>query len=89
MQNDDDIVLVANPSAESSLFKFPIYLVPDTNVILDQIDIFEEDAICNMIILSTVQEEVKHRSSAVYKKFRDIVGRSPRHCYVFVNEHHK
>lgn len=54
-----------------------------------QIDVLEEDALCNVIVLQTVLEEVKHRSSSVYKRLKDIIGNPNRKFYVFVNEHHK
>lgn len=73
----------------NSSFPFPHYLVLDTNVVLDQIDVFEEDVLKNIIILHTVLNEVKHKSSAVYKKLRNIIDDESRHIYTFVNEHHK
>ncbi|XP_076762263.1 exosome complex exonuclease RRP44-like protein Dis3 [Xylocopa sonorina] len=76
-------------SAKSSKITERYYLLLDTNIILDQIDILEEDIICNVIILQTVLEEVKHRSSTVYKKLKDIISNTRRRFYVFVNEHHK
>jgi exosome complex exonuclease DIS3/RRP44 len=54
-----------------------------------QINVLEEDALCNVIIVQTVLEEVKHRSSSVYKRLMDIVANPNRKFYVFVNEHHK
>ena len=60
----------------------------DTNVILDQIDIFEEDIIKNVIIVQTVIDEVRHRSAAIYKRLRDILINPARKFYTFVNEHH-
>ena len=54
-----------------------------------QINILEEDTICNVIILQTVLEEVKHRSSNVYTKLKEIISNPARNFYVFVNEHHK
>ncbi|XP_076244346.1 exosome complex exonuclease RRP44-like protein Dis3 [Calliopsis andreniformis] len=76
-------------SATSSKLLHPYYLLLDTNIVLDQIDILEEDIIANVIILQTVLEEVKHRSSNVYKKLKDIISNTHRRFYVFVNEHHK
>lgn len=58
-------------------------------MVLDQIDVFEEDVLCNIIILHTVLNEVKHKSSAVYKKLRNIISDQSRNVYTFVNEHHK
>lgn len=36
----------------------------------------------------TVLEEVKHRSSPVFKRLRDIIDDSKRRFYIFINEHH-
>ncbi|XP_034253802.1 exosome complex exonuclease RRP44 [Thrips palmi] len=73
----------------SSVFSFPHYLVLDTNVVLHQIDVLEEDVLENVIILQTVLEEVKHRSSPVYRRLKDIIENPNRKFYIFVNEHHK
>ena len=43
----------------------------------------------NVIILQTVLEEVRHRSTPLYKRLKDIMMDSKRHFYVFINEHHK
>lgn len=56
---------------------------------LFQIDVLEADVLCNVIILQTVLEEVKHRSSTIYKRLKDIINDKRRKFYVFVNEHHK
>ncbi|XP_053981300.1 exosome complex exonuclease RRP44 [Hylaeus volcanicus] len=75
--------------AKSSRLPYPYYLLLDTNIILNQIDVLEEDVISNVIILQTVLEEVRHKSSNVYKKLKDIISHTHRKFYVFVNEHHK
>ncbi|XP_011146134.1 exosome complex exonuclease RRP44 [Harpegnathos saltator] len=75
--------------AKSSLIPNPYYLVLDTNIILNQIDILEEDVICNVIILQTVLEEVRHKSSTVYKKLKNIIVDAKRKFFVFINEHHR
>lgn len=67
----------------------PHYLLLDTNVILDQIDIFEEDVIRNVIVVQTVIDEVKHKSASIYKRLRDILTNPARKFYTFVNEHHR
>ena len=53
----------------------PHYLVLDANVVLDQIDVLEEapdggDGLDNVIVLQTVLEEVRHRSSPIYKRLK-------------------
>lgn len=65
------------------------YLLIDTNIILDQIDILEEDVLYNVIIVQTVLEEVKHKSTIVYKRLKNLINNVQRKFYVFVNEHHK
>lgn len=62
-------------------------LVPDTNVVLHQLDLLEHKAISNVVITSTVLEEVKHRSLAAYNRLRSITGNPLRKFYVFSNEH--
>lgn len=81
-------ILPKNPESKSQLFTFPHYLVLDTCVVLHQIDILEDNALCNVIIPQTVVEEVKHQSSSICKRLKDIIGNPGRNFYVFVNEHH-
>ncbi|XP_067948007.1 exosome complex exonuclease RRP44-like [Watersipora subatra] len=63
-------------------------LIPDTNVVLHQVDVLEDSKIRNVVILSTVLEEVKHQSLTIYKRLRDLIINPEKHFYVFVNEHH-
>lgn len=42
-----------------------------------------------MVLLSTVLEEVKHRSMHLYKRLRELVNKAEKHFYVFTNEHHR
>ncbi|KAK4872641.1 hypothetical protein RN001_014670 [Aquatica leii] len=73
---------------KSTLYKFNHFLVFDTNVILDQMDLLEESTISNVIILNTVIEEVQHRSLPIYKRLISIVENSSRMFYVFANNFH-
>ncbi|KAG4065176.1 hypothetical protein HA402_007573 [Bradysia odoriphaga] len=84
-----DKVLAKQPESKSSLYPFPHYLVLDTNAVLDHIDVFEEDVLSDVIVLYTVLDEIKHKSSSVYKKFREVVSDRSRNFYIFVNEHHR
>lgn len=81
--------MTSSHEIKSSLFKFPHYIVLDTNVVLDQIDVLEEDVLHNVIVLNTVLNEVKHKSSSIYKRLNEIIHDRTRNFYVFVNEHHK
>ncbi|XP_032512686.2 exosome complex exonuclease RRP44 [Danaus plexippus] len=86
---DDEIVLDTKPESICKLFDFEHYLVLDTNVVLHQIDVLEENALKNVIILQTVLEEVKHQNTAIFQRLLEIVGNKNRKFYSFVNEHHK
>ncbi|KAJ6635843.1 Exosome complex exonuclease RRP44 [Pseudolycoriella hygida] len=84
-----DKVLSEQPTSKSRLYPFPHYLVLDTNAVLDHIDVFEEDVLTDIVVLYTVLDEVKHKSSSVYKKFREVIADKSRNIYIFVNEHHR
>lgn len=86
---DDEFVLDQNPVSICALFDYPHYLILDTNVVLHQIDVLEEDALTNVIILQTVLEEVKHQNTAIFQRLLEIIGNKKRKFYSFVNEHHK
>ncbi|XP_004287714.1 PREDICTED: exosome complex exonuclease RRP44 [Fragaria vesca subsp. vesca] len=64
-------------------------LILDTNVVLNQIDLIENAAINDVVVLSIVLEEVKNRNLSVYNRLRAICSNSLRNFYVFSNEHHK
>ena len=72
-----------------SVLSAPHYLILDTNIVLEQIDLVESEGLQNVVILQTVLQEVKHRSSPIFKRLRDIVSDKKRNFYVFVNEHRK
>lgn len=82
-------MLKSDLGVRSSLFEFPHYVVLDTNVVIHQIDVLEDNAIQNVIILSTVLNELKRRSPTVYKRLKEICQSKTRGFFVFVNEHHK
>lgn len=62
------------------------YLILDTNVILQQIDLLDNPALKNVIIPQTVLEEVRHRSRSVHERIRAIIADAERHFFVFYNE---
>uniref|UniRef100_A0A8D0H5M5 Protein DIS3 homolog n=1 Tax=Sphenodon punctatus TaxID=8508 RepID=A0A8D0H5M5_SPHPU len=82
--------LEAQPSgAVSSLCPGPHYLLPDTNLLLHQIDILEDPVIRNVIVLQTVLQEVRNRSAPVYKRIKDAIADPEKHFYSFTNEHRR
>ncbi|KAL2087626.1 hypothetical protein ACEWY4_016454 [Coilia grayii] len=86
---DETPVLEKDPCMESNLCTFPHYLIPDTNVVLHQIDVLEDRLIRNVIILQTVLQEVRHRSAPVYKRIKDAIHTKEKNFYTFTNEHHR
>lgn len=64
-------------------------LVVDTNVVLNQIDLLENPAIDDVVVLSVVLEEVKNKNLAVYNRLRALCSNTLRRFFVFSNEHHK
>ncbi|KAG7307928.1 hypothetical protein JYU34_006544 [Plutella xylostella] len=86
---DSEISLDAEPESICTLYDYPHYLVLDSNVVLHQIDVLEEDALKNVIILQTVLDEVKHQNTAILQRLLEIIGSKKRKFYTFVNEHHK
>ncbi|TNN70615.1 Exosome complex exonuclease RRP44 [Liparis tanakae] len=85
----ESAVLQRDPCIESNLCSYPHYVIPDTNVVLHQIDVLEDPVIRNVIILQTVLQEVRHRSAPVYKRLKDIIHEQEKHFYTFTNEHHR
>ncbi|KAK2159602.1 hypothetical protein LSH36_150g04005 [Paralvinella palmiformis] len=82
-------VLELSPPTSSNLCPGSHYLIPDTNVLLHQIDVIEDKSVTNVIILQTVLQEVRHRSAPCYKRIKDCIDDPGKHFYVFVNEFHK
>ncbi|KAF3708111.1 Exosome complex exonuclease RRP44 [Channa argus] len=85
----ESTVLQKDACIESNLCSYPHYLLPDTNVVLHQIDVLEDPVIRNVIILQTVLQEVRHRSAPIYKRLKDIIHEKEKHFYTFTNEHHR
>ncbi|EDQ90882.1 uncharacterized protein MONBRDRAFT_35038 [Monosiga brevicollis MX1] len=64
-------------------------LVPDTNAVLHQLDVLEHPSVKNVVLTTTVLDEVKHRSLAAYQRIRGISSDAAKRFYVFSNEHSK
>eukprot|EP00897_Mesotaenium_endlicherianum_P007577 jgi/Mesen1/6848/ME000351S05966 len=64
-------------------------LVIDTNVALHQIDLLENAAIADVVVLSVVLEEVKHKNLSAYNRLRALCSNPLRRFFVFSNEHHR
>lgn len=67
------------------------YLVLDTNVVLHQMDLLEQDidALRDVVVPQTVMAEVRHRDVSLYKRLQALVRDGERRFFVFANEHNR
>lgn len=54
-----------------------------------QIDLLENPAIDNVVVLLIVLEEVKNKNLAVYNRLKALCSNPARNFFVFSNEYHK
>ncbi|OQR77660.1 exosome complex exonuclease RRP44-like [Tropilaelaps mercedesae] len=73
----------------SEVVKHPHYVVPDTNIVLHQMDVLKDESFRNVIIAQTVIQELRHRHAPAYNSVREVMANQDRHFHCFVNEHHK
>ncbi|RDA83841.1 hypothetical protein CP532_0249 [Ophiocordyceps camponoti-leonardi (nom. inval.)] len=63
------------------------YLVPDTNALLNAMDLFEQSSsFHDVIILQTVLEELRNRSLPLYNRLLALTKSDEKRFYVFFNE---
>ncbi|KAF4585350.1 mitotic control protein dis3 [Ophiocordyceps camponoti-floridani] len=63
------------------------YLVPDTNALLNAMDIFEQSSsFHDVIVLQTVLEELRNRSLPLYNRLLALTKSEEKRFYVFFNE---
>ncbi|KYQ92675.1 putative exoribonuclease [Tieghemostelium lacteum] len=70
----------------SSMSANQIYIL-DTNVILHQIDLLEDPSLKNIVILSTVLNEVKSQNRSIYNRIKEVIKDISRQFYVYANEY--
>ncbi|KAH3767392.1 exosome complex exonuclease RRP44A [Pelomyxa schiedti] len=63
--------------------------VVDTNVVLLQMDLLENHAITNFVIVSTVINEVSHQNRGVYRRLSSLINEQPPRFFLFSNENHR
>ncbi|KAJ2907064.1 RNB domain-containing protein [Zalerion maritima] len=81
-----DFVLSDRP-AGSKDYPNGLYLVPDTNALLNGMDLFEQgSAFYDVIILQVVLEEVRNRSLPLYNRLVGLTKSEDKRYYVFFNE---
>ncbi|CAK9293952.1 unnamed protein product [Gordionus sp. m RMFG-2023] len=72
-----------------NLIQAPIhYIIPDTNIFLHQMHLFENDIYENMIVLQTVLEEIKSKNYSIFKRICELILNPERNVFSFANEHH-
>lgn len=49
-------------------------IIPDTNILFHQIDLIENSAFSDVIILQTVLDELRHRSLSIYSRVRRLTA---------------
>ncbi|XP_078448448.1 ribonuclease II family protein [Wolffia australiana] len=64
-------------------------LVVDTNVVLHQMDLLENPAMEDVVILDVVMEEVKNKNLSVFNRLKALCTSSQRKFFIFYNEFHK
>ena len=52
-------------------------------------DLLENPAIEDVIVLSVVLEEAKHRNASAYQRLRKLCADPSRRFFVFANENHR
>ncbi|KAL2107928.1 hypothetical protein VUR80DRAFT_4489 [Thermomyces stellatus] len=63
------------------------YIVPDTNALLNAMDVFEQSSVFfDVIILQTVLEEVRNKSLPLYNRLISLTKSEDKRFYVFFNE---
>ena len=54
-----------------------------------QMDFLEHQAITDVVIMSVVLEEVKHRNQSIYQRLRTLCASDTKRFFVFANENHR
>ncbi|GIL78962.1 hypothetical protein Vretifemale_8329 [Volvox reticuliferus] len=65
------------------------YLLIDTNVALHQLDFLEHAAVTDVVVCTTVLEEVQHKNMSAYQRLRSACAAPAKRFFVFANEHHR
>ena len=84
--NVSEMVLSSRP-AGTKAFPAGHYLIPDTNALLNGMDLFEQtSAFYDVVILQTVLEELKNRSLPLYNRLIALTKSEDKRFYLFFNE---
>lgn len=79
--------MLSDKPASTKTFPKGHYLVPDTNALLNGMDLFEQSsAFYDVIVLQTVLEEVRGRSLPLYNRLVGLTKSEDKRFYVFFND---
>ncbi|RLM00475.1 hypothetical protein CFD26_107675 [Aspergillus turcosus] len=79
--------VLSEQPAGTSAFPRGHYLVPDTNALLNGMDLFEHTgAFYDVIVLQTVLEELKNQSLPLYNRLLSLIKTDEKRFYLFFNE---
>ncbi|KAL1838003.1 hypothetical protein VTJ49DRAFT_3151 [Mycothermus thermophilus] len=79
--------VLSEAPAGTSTYPQGHYLVPDTNVFLTAMDLFEQSsAFYDVVVLQTVLEELRNRSLPLYNRLVSLTKSDEKRFYVFFNE---
>ncbi|KAJ5297628.1 hypothetical protein PENANT_c005G03038 [Penicillium antarcticum] len=79
--------ILSDRPAGTKAFSKGHYLLPDTNALLNGMDLFEHTgAFYDVIILQTVLEELRNRSLPLYNRLLALIKSDEKRYYLFFNE---
>ncbi|KAJ5935401.1 Exosome complex exonuclease dis3 [Penicillium verhagenii] len=79
--------ILSDRPAGTKAFPRGHYLVPDTNALLNGMDLFEHTgAFYDVIVLQTVLEELRNQSLPLYNRLLSLIKTDEKRFYLFFNE---
>jgi hypothetical protein len=63
------------------------YLIVDTHTVLQQADFLDHPSVTDVIVLSSVFQEVQHKNTGVFLRLKQMLASTTKHFYYFSNEH--
>lgn len=79
--------MLSDKPAGTKAFPQGHYLIPDTNALLNAMDLFEQSsAFYDVVILQIVLEELRNRSLPLYNRLIGLTKSEDKRFYVFFNE---
>lgn len=64
-------------------------IVPDTNIVLHNMNALEDARVQNIVFLTTVMGEVQNRNKGIYARLQRLLSDEAKQCYVFANDRHE